>query len=219
MITLFLSTLLHHANRETKADQFYKIKDRILSKYGKVVGYDVQFIEGKICHSCNGNGVHKKVSWSGWVYDIQPCFRCWNGWYKQPTWVLLQRIQFHKYIFHKPVKRETGGKENPFKEVAGWNINEEVISGYIDHKRTKYGKDALVLLYLMYDWKGYWRRWRQYIGVGWYCHPSWVYKPRRWPNQIAHLIKYRWEAVPFMGLKRRFANRPPAEPSIDDLPF
>src|SRR5687767_8378355 len=56
MIKWILSHLLHHANRETKMDEFYRIKDKILTKYGKVIGYDVQFIEGKKCKSCGGFG-------------------------------------------------------------------------------------------------------------------------------------------------------------------
>jgi hypothetical protein len=220
MITAILSWLLHHANRETKMEEFYRIKDRILTRYGKVIGYDVQFIEGKICHSCNGTGVYKKYSWyTGKVYEIESCNRCWRGWYKPNTWILLQRIRLGRYIFHKPLQRETKFKKNPFKEVDGWQVSNEVISGYIDHNRTKHGKDALVILYLLYDWKRYWKRWYQTIGRGWYCHWSWIYKPQKWPNNIAHLIRYRSKAIPIRDIKEKLFPPPSVQHSIDDLPF
>lgn len=214
MIKWLLSHLLHHANRETKMDEFYKIKDKILTKYGKGIGFDVQFIEGKKCQSCGGRGYHERVSWeTGKVYDLADCYHCWGGWYKHPTWVLLERIQFGKFIFHKPVKKELKLK-NPFENIAGLNISNEVIQGYIDHTRTKHGKDALVILFLLYDWKGFWARWYKSIGRGWYHHWSWIFKPRKWPNNIAHLIRYRSKAIPFLK-KRKWTPPPLPDPVFD----
>jgi hypothetical protein len=206
MITRLLSYLLHHANRETKVEGFYKIKDRILTKYGKDVGCDVQFIEGKKCRSCEGRGYHYKYGRNGKPYDTADCYHCWaDGWYKPPTWVLLKRIQFGRYIFHKPIERKYG-KVNPF--VNETDVNKEVIEGYIEHTRTDFGKDALMILYLLYDWKGYWKRWYRSIGRSWYYR--W-YVPRRWPNTIAHIIRYRDKAIPFQR-KRKY-------PQTDELPF
>ncbi len=219
MIIWILSHLLHHANRETKADEFYKIKDRILTRYGTVIGHDVQFIEGKKCRSCGGTGNHPKYSWeTGKVYDYADCYHCWGGWYKHPAWVLLQRIQFGKFIFHKPIKKELKIK-NPFTKDAGCDVSNEVIEGYIDHSRSKHGKDALVILFLLYDWKGYWSRWKKHIGHSWYWHWSWIYKPRKWPNNIAHLLRYRSKAIPF--LKKRKWTPPVTEPDPDPtlIPF
>jgi len=220
IIRSILSILLHHANRETRADEFYKIKDRVLSRYGKVIGYDVQFIEGKICHSCNGTGLYKKYSWfTGKVYEIESCNRCWHGWYKPNTWVLLQRIQFGRYTFHKPVQRETRFKDNPFTNNAGWNVKSVLITGYIQHNRSKYGKDALVILYLIFDWKRYWRRWYQTIGRSWYCHKTVWRRPRQWPNQIAHLIRYGSKAMPIRDIKKKLFPPPQVQHSTEDLPF
>lgn len=216
MIKLILSTLLHHANRETKADEFYKIKDRILTRYGTVVGYDVQFIEGKKCHSCNGTGQFKKLNQYGFVYDIDSCWHCIRGWYKRPTWVLLQRIRFGKYIFHKPIEKKYG-KANPFINECG--VNKNAIDGYIDHSRTEYGKDALVILYLIYDWKGYWKRWYRSVGRGWYCHRSWWMSPRRCANNIAHIIRYKRKAIPFQRKQNYVLPSTPVAQQTEDLPF
>lgn len=229
MIKLILSYLLHHANREYRSDDFYKVKDMILTRYGKVVGHDVQFIEGKKCHSCQGRGYRYKYGLNGKPYDTADCWHCWGGWYKQPTWVLLQRVKFGQYTFHKPAERKYG-KNNPFINECG--VNKEVIEGYIDHTRTNYGKDARVVLFLLYDWKGFWKRWYKAIGRGWYCHRSVWWKPRKWPNNIAHLIRFGQNAIPFMNLKRYKPWASPPEPEVpttstissvdyqpDDLPF
>ena len=72
-----LSWLLHNANREGRNEHFYEIKNRILAKYGKLVCYDVQFIEGKKCHSCGGTGIY-----TGY-YSNDDCYHCFNGWYKR----------------------------------------------------------------------------------------------------------------------------------------
>lgn len=216
MIKRILSYLLHHANRETKAEGFYKIKDKILSRYGTVVGYDVQFIEGKKCNSCGGLGYHNKYSWpSGEVYDTADCYHCWGGWYKHPTWVLLQRIQFGKYIFHKPIQRERRLK-NPFLKECGWRVSDGIIEGYIEHSRTEFGRDALIILYLLYDWRGYWKRWYKTIGRSWYYR--W-WKPTYWVNTIAHIIRYKHKAIPFRRMKKWVP--PPVQPvqQTEDLPF
>jgi hypothetical protein len=218
MIKRILSYLLHHANREYRSDEFYRVKDKILTKYSKVVGHDVQFIEGKTCRSCGGRGYHEKISWeTGEVYDTVGCSRCWGGWYKQPTWVLLQRLKFGKYIFHKPIVRKFG-KKNPF--IEDYPLSNEVIEGYIDHTRTKFGKDARTILFLLYDWKGHWKRWYKSIGRGWRCSKYWWLRPRNWPNNIAHIIRYKGKAMPF----RKKQKYTPAPPQIinyqtDDLPF
>lgn len=222
MMKLILSRLLHHANRETKDEEFYRIKDRILTRYGKVVGHDVQFIEGKKCTSCQGRGYHYKYGRDGQVYDQADCYHCWWGWYKHPAWVLLQRIQFGKYIFHKPIQKEFRIK-NPFTKELGCNVTDIVIAGYIDHSRTKYGKDALTILFLLYDWKGYWKRWYKSIGRGWRSSKYWWLRPRNYPNNIAHIIRYKREAIPFQRRQKYISPSPGSinteVHSPEDLPF
>jgi hypothetical protein len=124
MKQLILSWLLHHANRHTKSESFYKIKDEILTRYGKQVGYDIQHIPGKTCNSCGGRGQHPKYSNTPpyKIYDWADCYHCWGGWYKFPKWICLARIEFGTYIFHKPLKREEK-INNPFtKEELGWDV-------------------------------------------------------------------------------------------------
>lgn len=225
MIKLILSYLLHHANREYRSDDFYRIKDRILTKYGKVVGHDVQFIEGKKCRSCGGFGYHRRYSNTGRVYDLVDCYHCWGGWYKHPAWVLLQRIQFGRYIFHKPVEKKLQTK-NPYVQAQDLpedlklNLGPEIIKGYIEHKSSKRGKDTRVILFLLYDWNGYWKRWYKSIGRGWRCSKYWWLRPRTWPNNVAHIIRYKGEAIPFTK-KQKYTPPPPQIINYqpDDLPF
>jgi hypothetical protein len=159
MIKLILSYLLHHANRETKAEDFYKIKDRILTKYGKVIGHDVQHIPGKICFACNGTGEPLWIN----DQDDEHCSRCYgDGWYKQPKWILLQRIKFGKYTFHKPIYRTT--QENNLRyEYSQLPLTVPIIEGYISHTPSKYGKKARTILFLLYDFRGSCKR--SWLGI------------------------------------------------------
>jgi len=204
-----LSWLIHHANREGRNEYFYRIKNRVLVKYGKHIGYDVQFIEGKKCHSCGGTGEYAKYGWNGQVYDFVDCYRCFNGWHKRPTWNVLERVQFGKYIFHQPLKQLFKG---PSK-------NDKIISGYINHKQSKYGTYALTALFLLYE-KGYLKRWYRAQGLGWRC--SWWY-PSNWIYNIIHFIKKGRHAIPLIRLREKKIQYRPTKPYQhipgDDLPF
>lgn len=154
MITPFL---LHAANRNIKSKAeifikaFYEVKDEIL-KRGKWIGYDVQHIKGKRCNSCDGKGNHPKYGYNGKVYDHADCYHCFAGWYKMPIWVCLRRIQFGRYVFHKPLKREEH-IGNPFtKDSLGWEVtNNPVIEGYIDHEKHWFGGYAIFILLWFYN--------------------------------------------------------------------
>jgi hypothetical protein len=197
------SWLLHHANREGKNDNFYVIKDRILKAYGKHIGYDVQFIEGKKCHTCGGTGIYRGYSWR-YDEDFQDlCYRCYNGWYKRPVWNILSRIQYGKHIFHSPYKRAYSKPE----------INSQIIDGYIQHNRSKYGTFALAVLFFLFE-KGYIKRWYKETGIGW--RVMW-WLPRNWLRNIVHLIKHGKDSYPFRK-KRKVAKYHPSS-NDDDLPF
>lgn len=205
-----LSWLLHHANREGRNEYFYKVKNRLLSKYGNFIGYDVQFIEGKKCHSCNGSGVYHGYGWDGDYYDH--CYRCHNGWYKRPVWNILQRVQFGKYIFHQPYQR---AYEKP-------EISTTIIEGYIDHNRSKHGQFSLTVLFLFYE-KGYIKRWYKSAGIGW---KSYWWQPRNWLYNIVHIIKHGRNSIPFNDTRRKMKaiinKYKPVKPvsyEPDDLPF
>jgi len=64
IIVSILSWLLHHANRNVNYSNkkyFYIIKNKILTKFGMHIKYDVQFIAGVRCYSCRGSGVHHHI--------------------------------------------------------------------------------------------------------------------------------------------------------------
>lgn len=180
--TQILPWLLHHANRLYHSPEFYKIKNELLSKYGKNVGYDVQFIEGKECHSCDGTGIYvgyrwSAITWGKLVTYQERCNRCSDGWYKRPTWNILSRIQFGKYVFHHPFQRLY------VKPNEDWG---ELIIGYIEHDRSKFSTLAGTILFLIYE-KGYLKRYYKEHGHGKYVY--WWY-PQNWPNNIIYKIKH-----------------------------
>jgi hypothetical protein len=157
---MILSTLLHYANREAQFEietvrvEFYRIKDIVLKKYGTVIGYDVQKIDGKKCWSCDGSGRHYYYSNLPpyKAYDSTDCWSCGGtGYYHLPKWIALHRITYNGYTFHKPLKREQCLR-NPFtKEELGWQVTENpIIKGYIEHDRHWFGEYAIMLILLLY---------------------------------------------------------------------
>jgi hypothetical protein len=199
MKTLVLSWLLHHANRFGKDNEFYAVKDRILTKHGKHVGYDVQHIEGKKCFTCHGTGKYDKWDQYG-IYDPDWCWHCaGNGFYKDPQWICLSRINFGGYIFHKPLKRERCIK-NPFTKI-GWMVSDRsIITGYIKHEPSFFAVYCLMVLFLIYN--------RVELGKTVSSHI----------NNIKGRCYWKWHK-----LKRRFISPPPRYEYINDpdsdLPF
>jgi hypothetical protein len=129
---------LYVANKEGNDEYFYKVKNEILCKYGSIKEYDIQFIDGKKCLSCNGTGIYSKT---------KNCFYCVNGWYKAPCWNLLQKIKFGKYSFYKPIERFY---TKPSVEAK--------IIGYIKNEKKPYGFIAKTILFLLYE-NSYLKRW------------------------------------------------------------
>lgn len=197
--------LTHLANKETKAASWYAIKNRIAEKYGEPVGYDVQFLDGKKCYSCNGTGI-----WRGY-YGTDLCRNCWNGWYKSPVWVVLQRVKIGNYVFHQPLKRVYRPQEIEVPHTV-------VINGYIEHTKHKYGWLGLFILFMIYDSKQYWKL-DCSLGRGWRLYWYW---PRNWVHSVFHLCRYKSEAIPFNRYRQRKRAKQykPATPCLDDdLPF
>lgn len=184
ILRLILSQLLFRANSVAKDDMvaaprshFYSIKDRILKKYGQVVGQDIQYIEGKECWSCDGTGVYMNFYHNRWHHET--CYKCNAGWYKRPTWVLLDRVQFGKFIFHQPVQKIYSPVTPYFREAT--------IKGYIDHKRQKYGEECLMIWYIVFDRYAAKRLWQSW-GVGLRTYWYW---PSNWLRTLANLSKGR----------------------------
>jgi hypothetical protein len=192
---VFLPWVLHHANRFRSTDQLYEIKDLILTRYGKQIGYDIQKIEGKKCHSCGGTGWHTRYSntYPYKPYDYDGCWHCIGGWYKLPKWVCLARITFGKYTFHKPLKREECVK-NPFTEEAmGWKVMDQpVIKGYIEHTETAFGKWAFLILLILYKRKSlplYWEELTRNLRNDWYWKGRKIKRLFTWQGFTLHKPK------------------------------
>lgn len=203
-----LSFLLHYANRETKHVNFYKVKNKLLQKYGEHIGYDIQFIEGKKCWSCDGTGLYSKYDYYTKSFYKEWCWNCHEGWYKRPTWNILQRLKFGKYTFHQPFKRVY---EKP-------EIETPIIEGYIDHNRTKYGGLAVFILCLIYE-NGYLKRFYNESGIGWRCY--W-WEPRNWVLNAIHIYKNGRNSYPARQLKEKLRKYFPPKPIVydtEDLPF
>lgn len=205
-----LSWLLHHANKEGRNGNFYEIKAALLSKYGKYIADDIQFIEGKKCFSCGGSGTYIGYSWHTYKSYESECFKCdGTGWFKLPTYVILKRIQFGKYCFHQPWKRAYF--KNPIPSAP-------VIEGYVEHIPSKYSEISRDILFFLYDRK----YWIDILGSGWYNHKQ--YKPKILLHNLLHLIKYNKNAIPISRLRRKLQksnknNVIQYNNSSDDLPF
>lgn len=144
MKKLILAWLLFHANK-SKDKRFYEIKNRILKKHGKPIGFDIQHIEGKRCFSCGGTGTHTYFNYFGEEVSHDACWKCnATGWFKRPVWNYLYKIQFGKYVFHQPYEKTYSKPEGTIP----------VLIGYIEHDKTKYTEFALFLLFLAFE-KGY----------------------------------------------------------------
>jgi hypothetical protein len=201
LIIPILSWLLHHANRNvdySNKRHFYPIKNKILAKYGKHIKYDVQFISGVRCFSCNGTGIHH------YTYDnygfIRDSIDCWNcsgtGWYKPPVWNILDKIKLGKYYFHNPYQR-------CYKRPELQEDN-EIIEGYITHDESKCGDFCLFVLFLLYE-KKYLKRWWKETGN--------YYSFRFTINNIIYIVKHK--TIP----RKNKPNKPHIyEPDLNKLP-
>ncbi len=197
-----LAMLLHHANRISKDDRFYAIKDSILHRHAKLAGRNVQVLEGKQCFTCSGSGVYVGYHPSGdrWQDD---CRRCWGtGWYKDPRYVFLTKYELEGFFFHRPTHVVHSLQEA--EEYNGAPLEpSECILGFVDHRRSKHGKKCLLVLALLYDHELAKRTARDmwfWYSNGW---PAYWYQPRNWLKALAHLLKYQMKAIPVKRLLKR----------------
>lgn len=201
-----LSWLLHHANRYEKNKHFYSIKSNVLKKYGELVGYDVQEIEGKKCYSCNGTGIY--IGYNEIIFK-DTCWNCTGGWYKRPEWNTLQVYRFGNYSFHIPHERLYYKPEI-----------KTVINGYIQHKSSYWSHFARIMIFLLFDFGGYRKTWHTGLGYGWRCNM--LHSPKNFINNIIHLIRKGPNAIPFSIYRQRLRAKnykPITDIDTDDLPF
>ena len=133
MIGGIISWLLWHANADPGFHRrdFYAMKDRLLARYGRVVGHDVQRIQ----QPCYGTSWDMTCKGAG-------CPRCGGTGIWSERWVLLERWDLAGRTFHKPV-----GPAHP-RAV-------DFIDGYIRHQPRNYraSRDAQLWLALLFDWR------------------------------------------------------------------
>jgi hypothetical protein len=139
-----IGLLLHYANKskpKTTRDSFFKLKEKLVKKYGCVSGFDMQHIY-KECHSCD-NGMFYKY----WEKDYETCYNCRGTGVYADYYVRLDRYCIGEYGFHVPNSR--------FYEVL--EGSNEVVYGYIKHRLPKYGisRECLLWLYLLFDFSSF----------------------------------------------------------------
>lgn len=151
-----LGRLLHRANSspEWPKDDFYSMKERILSRFGTQRDYDLQEIPPKACWTCDG---------TGWYAKGDRCRRCCgSGEYASTVWVVLERWELGGYQFHKPTTRH-------YTKPA---FMEPTIRGYVEHR--DYGTSAKVAslwLALIFDRPLWLRMMTSSRYCGWRWHP------------------------------------------------
>jgi len=134
--TKFLAWLLWHANAVmgSSVDRFaaYAIKERILRRWGRLVGEDIQHIKRE-CYSCDG---------SGYYYAGEDCWLCGGTGIYDEKWIRLERWEFGGHIFHRPI----GNMWPPMNGMV-------TVEGRIYHtdRNDAASNDALLWLALLFD--------------------------------------------------------------------
>lgn len=195
-----LAWLLHHGNRYTKHENFYRIKTEILKKYAKLTGYEYQFILGKECFGCEGTGIYHKY----YFFDKRPtkelCYKCGgSGMYVKDHWNSLAVYSFGKYTFHSPIGRQ----------FTKPNIGVKIFEGYISHNASYWSRFCQLAIFILFDFKGYKKRW--WFGMGGGLR-KWSLRPASIINNIAYW-RYHWRNL-IPKKKQRYDAI-----DFDDLPF
>ncbi len=140
LLVKLLSILVHHANRNAD-DHFYKLKTKLLNKYGTFICNEVQVIPAIKCTTCY-NGIYTGYDWNGYQFSAT-CRSCGgSGVYKNTSYNKLAKYKLGDYTFHQPVER-----------LYNYCGSLPVIKGYIRYSHSKYGNISKKILYLMFDWR------------------------------------------------------------------
>lgn len=150
--SLLLAFLLHRANSDPPTltrREFYELKDRLLDRYARKVGAEIQ----EIVDECYGWGF---AGCAG-----AKCTKCGGTGVWQQFWVMLHVFQWGRYEFHRPGQRS-------------WTRPARVhIRGRIQHR--SYGPssaEACLWLYVLTgEWSLLWRSLRGSRRYGWWAWP------------------------------------------------
>lgn len=141
-----LARLLNMANADPPwdrehQDRFYRIKDRLLKRFGTVVGSDFQRIV-KPCWEC----VDGEIPGDRRFYPGR-CWKCHGTGVFDRFFVVLERWNFCGFTFHRPVERRR--VRGPQEHVT--------IEGRIQHEaRQPWNCEAILWLSLLYDREMFW---------------------------------------------------------------
>ena len=146
-----LGEVLHVANSQPPflwKPEFYRMKDKILTAYGEINGFDVQHIV-KECWRCDGTGYESlPVKHLGMVITAQrKCHKCYGSGVYTQFWVHLLRYQLGRRIFHLPTGR--------FYTDPELNLQRPMIKGYVEHKKYPghLSAEAFLWLCLFFNFK------------------------------------------------------------------
>jgi hypothetical protein len=168
MVVPLIGWLLHTANTHPPVNQregFYALKQHLLERYGRRVGSDLQHIT--------------KPCWDG------PCARCWGTGIWEELWVILERWQFGRYVFYRPLER---------LHKAPDLTATETITGYIRHADPgPLATECALWLALRFDRALFWRM------LTCASHLRWTAWPLTFLQQAGYRLRRLWRR---RGLRR-----------------
>lgn len=154
-----LVRLLHLANARPPFSraEFYALKEKLLSKYGRFAGHDLQIIEKQ----CYGDGWWKD---EGGTPCGPTCTRCGGTGLYDVRWHRLERWEWLGYVFHRPVDSTS---VRPSGNPASW------IRGRIEHaNHGRKSDEACLWLYILCgEWNMLWRELKGCYRYGFYAYP------------------------------------------------
>lgn len=153
-----LATLLHYANSSPPCNttDFYALKERLLKRYGKLIGYDMQ----EIRKDCWGSYSYREDNHIGCQGDC--CRQCGGTGIYSIRWHSLERWEWCGFVFHRPAHTLYTKPETPV-----------TIHGRIEHKYLGriHGEAVLWLYLLTGEWRLFWHAMRCSRCCGWVWWP------------------------------------------------
>lgn len=210
-----LGALLQSANSHppvlAKGD-FYRLKDRILRRYGELVRHDLQHIK-KPCWGCNGTGTFTGCD-NGWSWvecPPTPCLRCGATGVYSEFWTVLEVWRLGGRHFHRPLFRTHNEQDPRLVHFASGLLFDDGrrIEGYIEHKPHRHAAEAAYILALLFDRPLFWRLWGS-------CGHRRKHTPLAWTGSVAFWFRYKIRSVRSAWVNREKINR---EGGADDIPF